>query len=137
MNGCRALMRSPVECQQHKPSHKAIKKVVMKTLGERDYAAQETMHHLLPLKLHSSSFTVMPFRLNCSRRVQTNSSDTDSDTCTDNCLLDVYANREECESSPDIMNMNFIQRSTSFKLFNKKLTKPPDNIVPRIFPTYS
>ena len=109
----------------------------MKTLGERDYAAQETMHHLLSLKLHSSSFTVMPFRLNCSRRVQTNSSDTDSDTCTDNCLLDVYANREECESSPDIMNMNFIQRSTSFKLLNKKLTKPPDNIVPRIFPTYS
>ena len=24
--------------------HRAIKKVVMKTLGERDYAAQETMH---------------------------------------------------------------------------------------------
>ena len=87
MNGCRALMRSPVECQQHKPSHKAIKKVVMKTPGERDYAAQETI-------LHSSSFTVMPSRLNCSRRVQTNSSDNDSDTCTDNSLLDVYANRE-------------------------------------------
>ena len=80
-------MRSPVECQQHKPSHKAIRKVVMKTLGERDYAAQETIPH-------SSSFTVMPFRLNCSRRVQTNSSDTGSDTCTDNSLLDVYANRE-------------------------------------------
>ena len=113
------------------------KSCVMKTLGERDYAAQETMHHLLSLKLHSSSFTVMPFRLNCSRRVQTNSSDNDSDICTDNCLLDVYAIREECDSSPDIMNMNFIQLSTSFKLLNKKLTKPPDNIVPRIFPTYS
>ena len=30
------------------------KKMVMKTLGERDFAAQETMHHLLSLKLHSS-----------------------------------------------------------------------------------
>jgi hypothetical protein len=39
--------------------HRAIKKVVMKTLGERDYAAEETMHHLLSLKLHSSSFKVM------------------------------------------------------------------------------
>ena len=39
--------------------HRAIKKVVMKSLGERDYAAQETMHHLLSLKLHSSSFKVM------------------------------------------------------------------------------
>ena len=33
--------------------HRAIMKVVMKTLGERDYTAQETMHHLLSLKLHS------------------------------------------------------------------------------------
>jgi hypothetical protein len=33
---------------------KVIKKVVMKSLGERDYAAQETMHHLFSLKLHSS-----------------------------------------------------------------------------------
>ena len=27
--------------------HRALKKVVMKTLGERDYAAQEAMHHLI------------------------------------------------------------------------------------------
>lgn len=40
--------------------HKAIKKVVMKTIGERGYAAQETMHHLLSVKLHSSSFKVIP-----------------------------------------------------------------------------
>jgi len=44
----------------------------MKTLGERDYAAQETMHHLLSLKLHSSSFNVIPVSLNGSRRVRTN-----------------------------------------------------------------
>ena len=29
--------------------HRAIKKVVIKSLGERDYAAQEIMHHLLSL----------------------------------------------------------------------------------------
>ena len=48
--------------------HKAIKKVVMKAIGERDYAAQETMHHLLSLKLHSSSFllnTVFFFYPDC------------------------------------------------------------------------
>ena len=33
--------------------HKGIKKVVMKTIGERDDAAQEIMHHLLTLKLHT------------------------------------------------------------------------------------
>ena len=117
--------------------HKAIKKVVMKTLGERDYAAQETMHHLLSLKLHSSSFTVIPVSLNGSRRVQTNSSNNHSDTCTNNSLLDVYANREQYDSSPDVMNMNFIQFATSFKVHNEKLTRLPDNVVPHIFPTYS
>ena len=35
----------------------------MKSLGERDYAAQETMHHLL-------SFKVVPVSLNDSRRVR-------------------------------------------------------------------
>ena len=38
---------------------RAIMKVVMKSLGEKDYAAQETMHYLFSLKLHSSSFKVM------------------------------------------------------------------------------
>ena len=50
-------------------SSRVIKKVFMKSLGERDYTAQETMHHLLSLKLHSSSFKVIPVSLNGSRRV--------------------------------------------------------------------
>jgi hypothetical protein len=65
--------------------HKAFKKVVMKTLGERDYAAQETMHHLLSLKLHSSSFTVVPISLDSSRRIRTNLlEDCSNDACTNN-----------------------------------------------------
>ena len=64
--------------------HKTIKKIVMKTLGERDYAAQETMHHLLSLKLHSSSFQVIPVSLNGSRRIRNNASVEDGESCTDN-----------------------------------------------------
>ncbi len=70
--------------------HRAIKKIVMKSLGERDYAAQETMHHLLSLKLHSSSFKVMPVSLNGSRRVRNTAEEGES--CTNYSLLDVYAN---------------------------------------------
>ena len=114
---------------------KAIKKVVMKTLGERDYAAQETMHHLLSLKLHSSSFKVVPVSLNGSRRVRHNAEDGDS--CTEDSLLDVYANRQQYDSSHAIMNMNFVQFATTFKVVNNELKKLPENIVPRIFPTYS
>ena len=114
---------------------RAIKKVVMKSLGERDYAAQETMHHLLSLKLHSSSFKVMPVSLNGSRRVRDTTEEGES--CTDYSLLDVYANREQYKSSQNVMNMNFVGFATTYKVSNNELTKLPENVIPRIFPTYS
>ena len=49
---------------------KAMKKVIMKTVGQRDFSAQETMHLLLSLKLYSTTFTVLPVSLNGSRRVK-------------------------------------------------------------------
>ena len=59
----------------------------MKTLGERDYSAQETMHHLLSLKLYSSSFNVIPVSLNGSRQVHTNNSfDKGNASCTSDRL---------------------------------------------------
>ncbi len=116
---------------------RAIKKVVMKSLGERDYAAQETMHHLLSLKLHSSSFKVMPVSLNGSRRVRDTESIEDGEPCTDYSLLDVYANCEQYKSSQEVVNMNFVQFATTYKVVNNELTKLPENVIPRIFPTYS
>ena len=117
--------------------HRAIKKIVMKSLGERDYAAQETMHHLMSLKLHSSSFKVIPVSLNGSRRVRDAATIEEGESCTDYSLLDVYANREQYESSQNIKDMNFVQFATTYKVINNKLTKLPENIIPRIFPTYS
>ena len=46
---------------------KVIKKIMIRTLGERDFSAQETMHHLLSVKLYSSSFNVVPISLEGSR----------------------------------------------------------------------
>ena len=80
----------------------------MTILGKRDYAAQETMIHLLSLKLHSSSFKVIPVGLNGPRRICDNASIEDGDSCTDNSLLHVHANREQYDRSRHIiMNMNF------------------------------
>ena len=77
--------------------HKDIKKIIMKTLGERDYAARETMHQLLSLKHYSSSYNVIPISLNGSRKVHTSYVE-EGQICSDNSLLDVYSNRER---SPD------------------------------------
>ena len=49
----------------------------------------------------------------------------------------MYANREQYESSQDIMNMNFVEFATTYQVVNNELTKLPENVIPRIFPTYS
>ena len=87
--------------------HTAIKRVIMKSLGERDFSAQETMHLLLSLKLYSTTFNVIPVSLNGSRKVETQQNG--SATCTKDSLLDKYANRSIYKKSfPEIMNVNFI-----------------------------
>jgi hypothetical protein len=74
--------------------------------------------------------------LNGSRRVHLNP-ECEGDICTDSSLLDVYANREHYDNSPPVLNMNFVQFATQFKVVNGKLTELPPNAIPRIFPVYS
>ena len=80
---------------------------MIKTLGERDFSAQETMHLLLSLKLHSSTFEVLPVNLNESRYVRTNLKQANS-RCTSDTLLDKYAKRIVFQNDyPQIMKINF------------------------------
>lgn len=86
----------------------------MKTIGESDYAAQETMHHLRSLKLHSSSFKVMPVSLNGSRRI--NTSTAEAEVCSNNSLLHVYANRSQYDSAIDAAKLSFVSLQHSLSL---------------------
>ena len=49
---------------------KVFLKLMMKSLGERDFSAHETLHHLLSIKLCSSTFKVFTVNLNGSRRIK-------------------------------------------------------------------
>ena len=111
---------------------------MMKSLGERDFSVQETAHHLLSLKLHSTTFHVKSFSLNGSCRLQP-SNDTSNGSCTSDSFLDVYAKRSIfSDEFPGIMNTNFQEFATKYKLTNNKLEQcMSDHIVPNIFPTYS
>ena len=123
-------------CKNNSNPTKLIKKVIMKSLGQRDFSAQETMHHLMSLKLVSSSFNVVPISLNGSRRINTNSFD--GSLVTNESLLDVYANREKyAQTNPNIVMLNFVSFASKYKLVNKKLTSQPQNTVPRVFPVFS
>ena len=99
---------------------KAVKKIMIKSLGKRDYGAQETMHLLLSHKLHSSTFHVIPVNLNGSRRVETKANK--SEYCTKDTLLDSYAKRKVFQQfHPNILNLNLVNFAMLFKVVNKKL----------------
>jgi len=69
-NAVKEAFRSVMETSTSQSSVKqALNKIIMKSLGQRDFAAQETMHHLLSLKLVSSSFKVVTVILEGSRKV--------------------------------------------------------------------
>ncbi len=79
----------------------------MKTLGQCDFSTQEVMHHLMSLKLISSSFNVVQISLNPSRKIKNKPKD--EDNVTHDSLLDTYAKREKYSKTiPDIMNLNLI-----------------------------
>ena len=113
----------------------AVKRVMIKTLGERDYGAQETMQLLLSLKLHSSTFHAVPVNLNGSRTVETTAKK--SEYCTEDSLLDFYAKTKVFQDShPKVLDLNVVNFATQFKVVNKKLQSQPKNAVARTFPNY-
>ena len=52
-------------------------------------------------------------------------------------MLVVDANRQQYDESQHVLNMNFVQFATTFKVNSGQLEKLPDNVIPRICPTYS
>lgn len=56
------LNDTPNDCN----SHKVIKKLMMRAVGQRDMSVQEVMHQLLSIKLVSSSFQVISTSLHGS-----------------------------------------------------------------------
>ena len=119
-------------CQSTADTTTMIKKTVMKTLGQRDFSAQEKMHQFV-----RSSFIVLPVNLNGSRRLKL--SDPPDEIVTTDSLLDTYAERDKHQAGLkcNLSNMNFLEFATKYKLVSGKLVTQPKNLIPRVFPTYS
>jgi len=79
-----------------------FRKLIIKSVGERDFSAQGVMHQILSLKLHCSSFDVVNCSLEGSRQITI----TDNEIETKNSFLDDYANASE-----EIRQTNFINNN--------------------------
>ena len=116
-----------------------LKKKVMKTLGQPDFSAQETMHHLLSLKLVSSSFKVNIISLNGFCKIRRNITN-ENELITSKSLLDYYACRDQLRNESDkeeILTMNFDKFASKFKIAGNKLVKQDQSVIPKFYPKYS
>ena len=97
-------------------AQKTMKKIATRTLGQRDFSAQETMHLLLSLKLYSTTFNVLPVSLYGSRRIKPNQHSA-SAPCTKDSLLDLYSKLlQYVKDFPDIKKMSLVQFIKKYRL---------------------
>lgn len=83
-------------------SKSIIRKLMMKSVGERDMGIQEVMHQILSLKLHSSSFNVITVSLENTRKC----SIANDELIAEKSCLEVYGNRTSYR--PAIENINLV-----------------------------
>ena len=67
---------------------------MIKSVGERDFSAQEVMHHIISLKLVSSSFQVINVSIDGLRKIELKN----EEVVTEASTVDNYANRENLKS---------------------------------------
>ena len=115
--------------------HTTFKKIMLKTVGNRDYSVQEVMHHLLSLKCVSASFEVITASLDGTRKVNTNGSRL---SCTEPSMLDIYSQRDVYLGvDPEMFNYNFVKFVCMFTLKGKKLTRGSKHVIVKTYPNYS
>ena len=73
------------ESSNHNDSKSALRKLMMRAVGQRDMSIQEVMYHILSIKLVSSSFQLITTPLDGSRKVELTA---DESLNTESSLLD-------------------------------------------------
>ena len=116
-------------------ANRAIKKIMMKAVGQRDMSIQEVMHQILSIKLVGSSFQVISTSLDNSRKITPAYRNTLETEAT---LLDLYAKRTQFESKfPGISKCNFVQFASNYYKKKQSLAKRFAPVVLKIFPKLS
>ena len=119
------ILKSCVDSSVSTPS--ALRRAMVRAIGERDFSSQETGHMLMSLPLMSCSFTFIAISLTGDRRI----SEIDSQLKIQPSILDDYANRTE------LMDINLIQFASEYSNVRGQLQKRSAPVIVRTFPNYS
>ena len=126
-----------VVCQpsNQNDTKRALRKLMMRAVGQRDMSIQEVMYHILSIKLVSSTFQVITASLEGSRKVKLSK---DGSLCTEPSLLDSYAGRTVFENDfPGIAECNFIDFASNYCQTKTGIKKRNFPVVVKTYPNYS
>ena len=113
----------------------ALKQILLKTVGQRDYSIQEVMHHLLSIKFVSATHEVITASLDGSRRVHLKAN---NQICTAPSLLDTYAERYKyLKVDPQLLEYNFFKFASMFTFKASKLKQRDKHVIVKTYPNYS
>lgn len=109
-----------------------IQKLMIKAVGERDFSVQEVMHHILSLKLISSSFQVVNVSVDGSRKIEFSN----DDIVTEASIVDNYANRENLKGCDNtVLESNFVQFVSKYSVQKEIIKKRKREVIVRAFPS--
>ena len=126
-----------VLCESSHQNHsiRALRKLIMTAVGQRDMSIQEVMHHILSIKLVSSSFQVITTSLDGSRKVRLT---TDGSLNTEPSLLDFYAGRAIFETDFSwICKCNFTEFASNYHQTKTGIKKQASPVVIKAYSNYS
>ena len=109
----------------------AIRKLMMKSVGERDMGIQEVMHHILSLKLYRSSFNVITVSLDNSSKCKISK----DELSVSKSELEIYC--ERLDYSNDLIDTNLISFISEYIVRNGKLHVRKEPVIVRTIPNYS
>ena len=103
----------------------------MRTVGERDFSAQETTHMLLSLPLVSCSFNFITISLNGSKKIDRDRETRESSRCRGHSWMNMHSVKRDF---PLPTSQDF---AANYTITNGQLVKRPKPVVVRTFPYHS
>ena len=117
----------------------ALRTSMLRSIGERDFSAQETAHLLLSEPLYSCSYSFVCISLDGSRQI-CDQSDNQPDTTpvTNPSTLQLYADRLQHETDfPGITALNLFQFVKQYSVVHNEVRRRSQEVIIRTFPNYS
>ena len=116
-------------CPQDGDSRAALRRAMIRAVGERDFSAQETAHMLLSLPLTSCTFSFCTLSLTGDRKIIRNA-ETD-EIIVQRSILQLYSTRD---TNLELSLLQFASEFMEYKGERKKRSTP---VIVRAFPFYS